>query len=126
MAPSHLGVGASGKPGRFNVAEALRELVDAVLAYPGAKRGDVSMDPRGNLAAFMRLDAAVEFLNKSSRVCSQKRYAWGRDGIVGCVGNNASLDHHVEQSSVAASVTPDARSYHVMLSMPKMHIGASV
>jgi site-specific DNA recombinase len=45
-------------PGTTTVAaEALRELVDAVLVYPGAKRGEVTMELRGDLAAFLHLDA---------------------------------------------------------------------
>ena len=36
-------------------AEALRCLVDAVLVYPGQKRGEVSIELRGDLAAFMHL-----------------------------------------------------------------------
>ena len=39
---------------------ALRGLVDAIIIYPGQKRGEVSIELRGDLAAFMHLaDAQV-------------------------------------------------------------------
>jgi site-specific DNA recombinase len=36
-------------------AEALRTLIDAILVYPGEKRGEVSVEFRGDLAAFLYL-----------------------------------------------------------------------
>ena len=36
-------------------AEALRGLIDAVVVYPGEKRGEVSVELRGDLAAFLYL-----------------------------------------------------------------------
>jgi DNA invertase Pin-like site-specific DNA recombinase len=36
-------------------AEALRSLVDAVLVHPGERRGEVSLELRGDLAAFLHL-----------------------------------------------------------------------
>ena len=36
-------------------AEALRSLIDAIMVYPGEKRGEVSIELRGDLAAFMHV-----------------------------------------------------------------------
>jgi hypothetical protein len=38
--------------------EALRALIDAILVFPGERRGKVSVTLRGDLAAFLRSDAA--------------------------------------------------------------------
>ena len=38
--------------------DALRGLVDAIIIYPGQKRGEVSIELRGDLAAFMHLSDA--------------------------------------------------------------------
>jgi hypothetical protein len=35
--------------------EALRSLIDAILVHPGARRGEVRIELRGDLAAFMHL-----------------------------------------------------------------------
>ena len=39
-------------------AEALRGLIDAILVYPGERRGEVSIQLRGDLAAFLQLGGA--------------------------------------------------------------------
>ena len=36
--------------------EALRSLIDAILVHPGERRGEVRLELRGDLAAFLRLD----------------------------------------------------------------------
>ena len=41
-------------------AEALRTLIDAILIYPGERRGEVSVSLRGDLAAFLYLAEASE------------------------------------------------------------------
>ena len=41
-------------------AEALRSLVDAVLVHPGERRGEVAVELRGDLAAFLHLGDAPE------------------------------------------------------------------
>jgi site-specific DNA recombinase len=40
-------------------AEALRSLIDAIVVYPGARRGEVAVELRGDLAAFLHLGAAA-------------------------------------------------------------------
>ena len=40
-------------------AEALRTLIDAILVFPGEKRGKVNIELRGDLAAFLRLGEAA-------------------------------------------------------------------
>ena len=40
-------------------AEALRGLIDAILVFPGERRGEVSVELRGDLAAFLQADAAA-------------------------------------------------------------------
>ena len=37
-------------------AAALRTLIDAILVHPGAARGELTIELRGDLAAFLRLD----------------------------------------------------------------------
>ncbi|MBX6387049.1 MAG: hypothetical protein IRZ07_29405, partial [Microbispora sp.] len=39
-------------------AGALRGLIDAILVYPGERRGEVSIQLRGDLAVFLRLGGA--------------------------------------------------------------------
>jgi hypothetical protein len=39
--------------------EARRSLIDAILVYPGARRGETTIELRGGLAAFLRLDGAA-------------------------------------------------------------------
>ena len=34
-------------------AEALRSLIDAIVVYPGERRGEVTLELRGDLAAFL-------------------------------------------------------------------------
>ena len=41
-------------------AEALRSLIDAILVYPGERRGQVHVELRGDLAAFLRLDEPAD------------------------------------------------------------------
>jgi site-specific DNA recombinase len=36
--------------------EALRSLIDAIVVFPGAKRGEVMIELRGDLAAFMHVE----------------------------------------------------------------------
>ena len=38
--------------------EALRSLINAILVFPGERRGEVSVTLRGDLAAFLRADEA--------------------------------------------------------------------
>jgi hypothetical protein len=47
---------ASTAPG---AAEALRSVIDVIQVFPGKKRGEVAVQLRGDLAAFMYLDAAM-------------------------------------------------------------------
>jgi site-specific DNA recombinase len=57
--------------------EALRSLIDVIAVYPGDKRGEVHLELRGDLAAFVRLssgaqfgtlaDAAVQISNRGAR-----------------------------------------------------------
>jgi site-specific DNA recombinase len=39
-------------------AEALRSLIDSILIHPGAKRGELTVSLRGDLAAFLHLAEA--------------------------------------------------------------------
>ena len=41
-------------------AEALRSVIDAIMVFPGDKRGEVSVKLRGDLAAFMYLDDGAQ------------------------------------------------------------------
>jgi site-specific DNA recombinase len=62
-------------------AEALRGLIEAILIFPGARRGEVSVELRGDLAAFTRLDEGGDAARPAGN---------GRSGvlcgIVGCGG----------------------------------------
>jgi len=44
--------------GRDEAATALRDLIDAVVLYPGSKRGEVRAELYGELAALLQLGAA--------------------------------------------------------------------
>jgi site-specific DNA recombinase len=48
-------------------AEALRGLIDAILVFPGARRGEVTMELRGDLAAFLHLGEAGVVIGPDSR-----------------------------------------------------------
>jgi len=37
-------------------AEALRSVIDAILVYPGERRGEVRLELRGDLAAFLHME----------------------------------------------------------------------
>ena len=62
MNESILGAGseALADPTTVGMAtEALRALINAILVFPGERRGEVSVTLRGHLAAFLRADAAA-------------------------------------------------------------------
>jgi site-specific DNA recombinase len=44
------------KPGQFRTEiNMLRTLIDAIMVFPGAKRGEVTIELRGDLAALMHV-----------------------------------------------------------------------
>jgi len=55
--------------------EALRVLINAIVVFPGERRGEVSVTLRGDLAAFLRADAAV-----LSAPCNKKAALLGENG----------------------------------------------
>ena len=73
--------------------EALRSLIDAIVVYPGERRGEVSLELRGDLAAFLHLaddgpagrDPATGRRENRRSPCGERRFCWN-DGIVGCGG----------------------------------------
>jgi site-specific DNA recombinase len=60
---------------RDEAAMALRGLIDAVVLYPGAKRGEIRAELYGELAALLQL---AEVQNGKTRT------SWGCAGLVGC------------------------------------------
>jgi hypothetical protein len=48
------------RPAAAAATEALRTLIDAILIYPGERRGDVRIELRGDLAAFLYLSEATQ------------------------------------------------------------------
>jgi len=47
--------------------DVLRHLVSALLVHPGDKRGEVSVELHGDLAAFLELDAAVDRMVENAK-----------------------------------------------------------
>jgi site-specific DNA recombinase len=62
--------------------EALRSLIDAIVVYPGPKRGEVRIELRGDLAAFMHLASG-----HVSRSSPPTAYGLGRGGSGGVMGS---------------------------------------
>jgi site-specific DNA recombinase len=60
--------------------EALRSLIDAILIYPGEKRGQVSVKLRGDLAAFLYLSEPAEDGTSDSRTAVAQG-GNGRSGV---------------------------------------------
>lgn len=57
---------------------ALRSFVDTFFMIPGKHRGEVSVTLRGDLAAFLRADAAVLSApgNKKAALLGENGYSW--------------------------------------------------
>ena len=60
--------------------EALRTLIDAILVYPGEKRGEVSVDLRGDLAAFLYLADATRAGSSEGTPNGRTAVAQSRNG----------------------------------------------
>lgn len=70
--------------------EAFRELIEAILVFPGERRGEVSLSLSGDLAAFFHAGEAAG----SARVLQAQNNkppvtSWGY-GIVGCADAQAA------------------------------------
>ena len=69
--------------------EALRSLIDAIVVHPGERRGEVRVELRGDLAAFLHLqdeDPASAIGHNNGRSRHREWQFWANDGIVGCGG----------------------------------------
>ena len=72
--------------------EALRSLIDAIVVYPGERRGEVRVEMRGDLAAFLHLRDESPGRRPHRRKCKNRRSwhgerrFWTNDGIGGCGG----------------------------------------
>ena len=68
--------------------EALRSLIDAIVVHPGEQRGEVSVELRGDLAAFLRLaggDLAASILPPADAKTAASRA--GNGGSIGMMGS---------------------------------------
>ncbi len=67
--------------------EALRSLVDAIVVYPGEGRGEVSLELRGDLAAFLHLaddgPAAAILPPAGAKTSASRAGNGGSDGMMG-------------------------------------------
>jgi len=65
-----------------SAAEALRALVDAILVFPGAKRGEVTLSLRGDLAALLHSALADQGAGRLNAKTPAIRWDGGRFGEV--------------------------------------------
>jgi DNA invertase Pin-like site-specific DNA recombinase len=71
-------------------ATALRGLIEAILIFPGAKRGELTVELRGDLAAFLHLGTAASAQTSTSRSANGPTTPQ-RQTAVPCVGNGRSV-----------------------------------
>jgi site-specific DNA recombinase len=78
---------------------ALRSLVDAIVVYPGDRRGEVSLELRGDLAAFLHLTddgpAAAILPPADAKTAASRAGNGGSGGMMGSLvagaGNHRQL-----------------------------------
>ena len=65
--------------------EALRSLIDAIFVHPGERRGEVRLELRGDLAAFLRLEDGDPSASPAGDTNNKTAVSFGRNGGSGGV-----------------------------------------
>jgi hypothetical protein len=77
--------------------EALRALINAILVFPGERRGKVSVTLRGIERRFLRSDAVVLQLapaNKKAALLGENGVGWEVLGTLGCGDAQPTIQVH--------------------------------